>query len=134
MSNAAEELVIEALQPSEDERLEVASELIASVDGPADADWDEIWTAWRFEPSRGRRTSAPASFACSRRGVLPRFLDHNLLQKHKNRIYFKMSRMTGEGQVGVRVLPALLAGRTLVVVLVLMRYLSDAFLPLPATG
>ena len=45
MSNAAEKLVNEALQLSEDERLEVASELIASVDGPADADWDATWLA-----------------------------------------------------------------------------------------
>lgn len=45
MSGAAHKLVAEALQLSEDERLAVASELIASVDGPADADWDAVWLA-----------------------------------------------------------------------------------------
>ncbi len=45
MSSSAQKLVTEALQLSEDERLAVASELIASVDGPADADWDDAWLA-----------------------------------------------------------------------------------------
>lgn len=35
----------ELLALPEDERLEIASEIIASVDGPADADWDAAWLA-----------------------------------------------------------------------------------------
>jgi putative addiction module component (TIGR02574 family) len=34
-----------ALALSEDERLDLAAELIASVDGPPDADWDSAWQA-----------------------------------------------------------------------------------------
>ena len=30
---------------SEDERLEVAAELMASVGGPADPEWEQAWTA-----------------------------------------------------------------------------------------
>ena len=43
MSDAARKLLDEALALSEDERLELASEIIASVDGPRDADWDQAW-------------------------------------------------------------------------------------------
>jgi putative addiction module component (TIGR02574 family) len=35
----------DALVLPEDERLELASEIIASVDGPRDADWDAAWLA-----------------------------------------------------------------------------------------
>jgi len=55
VSEAAQKLVNEALQLSEDERLNVASELIASVDGPADEDWDACWLA-----ELERRTRAAA--------------------------------------------------------------------------
>lgn len=41
----APKLLDEALALSEDERLALASELIASVDGPPDAGWDEAWQA-----------------------------------------------------------------------------------------
>lgn len=36
-------VLADALELSEAERLELASELIASVDGPPDADWDREW-------------------------------------------------------------------------------------------
>lgn len=45
MSDAARKLLDEALALSEDERLELASEIIASVDGPRDADWEQAWLA-----------------------------------------------------------------------------------------
>jgi putative addiction module component (TIGR02574 family) len=38
-------LLAAALDLPENERLELASDLIASVDGPADADWDSAWLA-----------------------------------------------------------------------------------------
>jgi len=45
MSSVAEKLISEAMSLSEDERLEMAAELIASVDGPPDADWEAVWLA-----------------------------------------------------------------------------------------
>jgi len=45
MSDPARKLLHEALALSENERLELASDLIASVDGPADAGWDAAWLA-----------------------------------------------------------------------------------------
>ena len=45
MSRSAEALFSEALDLSTAERLRLASELIASVDGPPDPDWDRAWLA-----------------------------------------------------------------------------------------
>ncbi|MGH7283651.1 MAG: addiction module protein [Polyangiaceae bacterium] len=45
MSEAARKLLQDVLTLSEDERLELASEIIASVDGPQDADWEATWLA-----------------------------------------------------------------------------------------
>ncbi len=52
----------DALALSEQERLELASELIASVDGPADADWEAAWSAEidrRVRAAEQRGTPAP---------------------------------------------------------------------------
>lgn len=48
MSGAVADLLVadllrNALDLSEEQRLELASELIASVDGPVDEDWDSAW-------------------------------------------------------------------------------------------
>jgi putative addiction module component (TIGR02574 family) len=45
MTRASRKLLDDALALPEKERLELASELIASVDGPPDADWEAAWTA-----------------------------------------------------------------------------------------
>ena len=45
MSDAARKILQDVLALPEDERLELASEIIASVDGPRDADWDAAWLA-----------------------------------------------------------------------------------------
>lgn len=45
MTDVAKQLVDSAMVLTEEERLQVASELITSVDGPADADWDATWLA-----------------------------------------------------------------------------------------
>jgi putative addiction module component (TIGR02574 family) len=45
MTSSARELLQEALVLSEDERLELASEIIASVDRPRYADWEATWRA-----------------------------------------------------------------------------------------
>ncbi len=43
MRPVAERLLDEVLSLSERERLEVASEILASVEGPADEGWDAAW-------------------------------------------------------------------------------------------
>jgi putative addiction module component (TIGR02574 family) len=45
MSDAARKLLQDVLALPEDERLALASEIIASVDGPRDSDWDATWLA-----------------------------------------------------------------------------------------
>ncbi len=45
MSEAARKLLDDVLALPEDERLELASEIIASVDGPRDCDWEAAWLA-----------------------------------------------------------------------------------------
>jgi putative addiction module component (TIGR02574 family) len=45
MSRATRKILSDALALPEDERLKLATELIASVDGPPDADWEEAWQA-----------------------------------------------------------------------------------------
>ena len=45
MSDAARKLLEDVLALPEAERLELASEIIASVDGPHDADWESTWLA-----------------------------------------------------------------------------------------
>lgn len=43
MSQTARELAARALELPEEERLALASELIDSVEGPADAEWERAW-------------------------------------------------------------------------------------------
>lgn len=43
MTGSARELLQDVLALPEDERLELASQIIASVDGPHDADWESAW-------------------------------------------------------------------------------------------
>jgi putative addiction module component (TIGR02574 family) len=45
VTNAARKIIDEALSLSDAERAEIASEIIASLDGPADTDHDEAWAA-----------------------------------------------------------------------------------------
>jgi len=60
--STAPKLLDQALALPEDERLTLASELIASVDGPPDAGWDETWQAElirREEAAAARAEPAP---------------------------------------------------------------------------
>ncbi len=57
MTSAAKKLVLQALDLSEDERLEMAAELLASVEGPGDSDWESAW----LEELERRRTTAESS-------------------------------------------------------------------------
>jgi putative addiction module component (TIGR02574 family) len=43
MGMPAEKVLQEALALGKDERLRLVSELLASVDGPADANWEDAW-------------------------------------------------------------------------------------------
>ena len=45
VTTPARRILEDALSLPEDQRLELASEIIASVDGPRDADWDDAWLA-----------------------------------------------------------------------------------------
>ena len=53
MTNAASALLADALRLSESARAELAAELLASLDGPADADAQQAWHA-----EIGRRITA----------------------------------------------------------------------------
>ena len=41
--NSARKLLQGVLGLSEEDRVRIATELLASLDGPPDADWDEAW-------------------------------------------------------------------------------------------
>ena len=43
MTKAANEVLTEALALTPQERMDLAAELLASVDGPADPDWEPAW-------------------------------------------------------------------------------------------
>ncbi len=45
MPSTARKLLADVLALPEQERLELASEIIASVDGPGDPDWESAWSA-----------------------------------------------------------------------------------------
>ncbi|MGB8223227.1 MAG: addiction module protein [Polyangiales bacterium] len=62
MPDTAKNVLEAARAPSEDERLELASELFASVDGSPDGDWESVWLAEldrRVEAARHRGEPAP---------------------------------------------------------------------------
>jgi putative addiction module component (TIGR02574 family) len=63
MTSAARRLLQDVLALPEDERLELASEIIASVDGPRDANWEGAWLAEldrRVEAANARGDASPA--------------------------------------------------------------------------
>ena len=74
MTGSARRLLEDVLALPEAERLEVASEILASVDGPHDADWEGAWLAEldrRVEAANGRRESA-ADWTDARARILKR--------------------------------------------------------------
>jgi hypothetical protein len=72
MSEAARKLLDEALTLPEEERLELASELLASVDGPPDSDWEQAWLAELDRRTAVGRTEAPADWSDARARILQR--------------------------------------------------------------
>jgi len=62
MTPASRKLFDEALALPEEERLALATDLIASIDGPADAGWDAAWATElerRAQAAAQRGTPAP---------------------------------------------------------------------------
>lgn len=55
VTREAKDLLAEAMTLPEDDRLLVASELIASIDGPRDPGWDDAW----FDEIRARDARYP---------------------------------------------------------------------------
>ena len=57
MTNSARQLLDDVLALPENDRAEIASEILASLDGPPDSDWEATWLAEldrRLEAARAR--------------------------------------------------------------------------------
>ena len=74
MSDAARKLLTDALALPADERLELASEIIASVDGPEDSDWDAAWLSEldRRVDAAKRRGDTGSDWTAARARILKR--------------------------------------------------------------
>jgi putative addiction module component (TIGR02574 family) len=74
MTSSARRLLGDVLALPEDERLELASEIIASVDGPRDANWEEAWLAEldRRVEAANRRGEPVADWTDARARILKR--------------------------------------------------------------
>lgn len=73
-TSVAKHLLAKALKLTEQERLKLATELTAGVDGPADSDWEAVWLAEldkRLEAAR-REGSTARDWAAARRRILDR--------------------------------------------------------------
>ena len=55
MSKSAQQLLHDVLGLPEQDRVRIATEVLASLDGPPDADWDKAWIA---ELERRQRAAA----------------------------------------------------------------------------
>jgi putative addiction module component (TIGR02574 family) len=74
MTSSTRRLLEDVLALPEDERLELASEIIASVDGPVDADWEAVWLAEldRRAIAADGRAEPAADWADARARILKR--------------------------------------------------------------
>jgi putative addiction module component (TIGR02574 family) len=61
MTSTAHRLLHEVLALPEDERLELASQILASVEGPRDAGWEAAWLAELDRRTQGPAATGPAS-------------------------------------------------------------------------
>lgn len=62
MTTTARKLLDEVLSLPEEDRVKIASEVLASLDGPPDGDWNEAWLAElerREQAAAARGTTAP---------------------------------------------------------------------------
>ena len=72
MTNAANKVLTEALALTPDERMDLAAELLASVDGPADPNWEPAWQVEldRRAAAADASSTAPAEWSEVRARVL----------------------------------------------------------------
>ena len=72
VTKAATKILTEALALTPEERLDLAAELLASVDGPADPNWEQAWQAEldRRAASSDASATAPAEWSDVRARVL----------------------------------------------------------------
>jgi putative addiction module component (TIGR02574 family) len=61
VTTASAKLLTEALALTREERMELAAELLASVDGPADPDWEQAWEAELDQRARASDARATPS-------------------------------------------------------------------------
>ena len=71
MSNAFHTVALDAMKLDAADRLRLATELIDSVEGPADPDWDDAWLA-ELEARRERGIADAIPCEEARRRVLAR--------------------------------------------------------------
>ena len=74
MADATRKLLSHALSLSENERAELASELIASLDGDTDAGWQEAWLSEldRRTEAAEKRGETGSAWRAARRRILDR--------------------------------------------------------------
>ena len=72
MTKPANQVLTEALALTPEERVELAAELLASVDGPADPDWEPAWQSEldRRAAASDASSTPPAEWAEVRARVL----------------------------------------------------------------
>jgi putative addiction module component (TIGR02574 family) len=72
VTKAATKVLTEALALTPEERMDLAAELLASVDGPADPDWEQAWQAEldRRAAASDASTTPPAEWSDVRARVL----------------------------------------------------------------
>jgi putative addiction module component (TIGR02574 family) len=95
MTSSAQRLLQDVLALPEDERLEFASEIIASVDGPHDADWEEAWLAEldrRVEAAKSRG-EVSASWIGARARILERLAEAPNREQAENRASVATARL-----------------------------------------
>ena len=72
VTKAANEVLTDALALTPEERMDLAAELLASVDGPADPDWEQAWQVEldRRAAASDASTNPPAKWSEVRARVL----------------------------------------------------------------
>jgi putative addiction module component (TIGR02574 family) len=76
MTDAAKKLVDDSMTLSTDERLEVASAILASIDGPVESGWDAAWAAEIDARERAARSQSdpPEEWVSVRERIAKRLL------------------------------------------------------------
>jgi hypothetical protein len=72
MSIASKAILTEALRLTTEDRLDLANELLASLDGPADPEWDGSWLKELDRRSQTARDGASREWSAVRSHLLAR--------------------------------------------------------------